>query len=158
MKMMDMIKAMALVGSLGVASGAAPVGVRPMTVVRDLRRGIKEMQLTKEQKTEIRGVLKSHAAEFRQAADRLREARQALNAAVRLEPIDEALIRERAAGTAVAAGDLAVVGAHVRAEVLGLLTDEQRQKAGVLHERLLKDVAGLRQKARALVDERFETE
>ena len=129
--MMDMIKAMALVGSLGVASAAAPAaapaGVRPMTVVRDLRRGIRDMQLTQEQKTEIRGVLKSHAGEFRQAAERLREARQALNAAVRQEPIDEALIRERAAGAAVAAGDLAVVGAHVRAEVIDLLTDEQRR-------------------------------
>jgi Spy/CpxP family protein refolding chaperone len=158
MKMMDMMKVMAFVGGLGVASASAPAGVRPMTVVRDLRRGIKEMHLTKEQKTEIRGVLKSHSGEIRAAAERLWEARRALHEAVRQEPFDEALIRERAAGAAVATGDLAVVGARVRAEVLGLLTDEQRQKADVLQDRLLKDVAGLRQKARALVDERLGTE
>jgi len=156
--MMDMMKVMALVGGLGVASASAPVGVRPMTVVRDLRRGIKEMHLTKDQKTEIRGVLKSHAGEIRDAADRLWQARRALHEAVRQEPFDEGLIRQRAAGAAVATGDLAVVAARVRVEVRGLLTEEQLQKADLLQDRLLKDVAGLRQRARELVDERLGTE
>jgi Spy/CpxP family protein refolding chaperone len=158
MMMTSMVKAVALVAGLGAASGAATVGVRPMTLLLDLHRGIVEMQLTKEQEAGIRGVLKSHRSEIRRAADRVWNARLAVHEAVRQEPLDEALVRRRAAAAAAAAGDLAVIRAHVRAEIRGLLTDDQREKADVLHDRLLKDVDGLRQAARAFVDERLETE
>jgi len=156
--MTGMIKAMALVGGLGVASGAAAVGVRPVTLLLDLQKGIADMQLTQEQKADIRGILKSHRAEVRQAADRAWAARRQVDDAVRQEPLDEALVRRRAAAAADAAGDLALVRAHVRAEVLGRLTDEQRQKAEALHDLVLKDVDGIRQFARAFVDERLDTE
>lgn len=156
--MTSTIKALALVAGLGAASGAATVGVRPLTLLLDLHRGIEEMQLTKEQEAGIRGVLRSHRAEIRQATDRVWDARLAVCDAVRQEPVDEALVRRRAAAASVAAGDLAVIRARVRAEVRGLLTDDQRAKADVLHDLLLKDVAGLRLAARAFVDERLETE
>ena len=156
--MTGMIKAVALVGGLGLASGAATVGTRPLALLLDLRQGIEEMQLTPEQKTGIRDVFKAHRAEVRRAADRVWDARLAVHEAVGREPLDEALIRRRAAAVAAAAGDLAVARARVCAEVRGLLNDEQRVKADALHGRLLKDVAGLRVMARAFVDERLESE
>jgi Spy/CpxP family protein refolding chaperone len=159
MAMTGMIKAVALVGGLGLASGAAAtVGTRPLALLLDFRQGIEEMQLTTEQKGEIRDVFKAHRAEVRRAADRLWDARMAVHEATGREPLDEALIRRRAAAAAAASGDLAVARARVRAEIRGLLNDEQRVKADALHDKLLKDVAGLRDMAREYVDERLESE
>src|SRR6185436_19221375 len=87
MMMTSMVKAVALVAGLGAASGAATVGVRPMTLLLDLHRGIEEMQLTKEQEAGIRGVLRSHSSEVRRAADRVWHARLAVHEAVRQEPL-----------------------------------------------------------------------
>jgi len=158
MMMTGMMKVMALVGGLGMAGGAATAGARPATMFRDVRHGIQQMQLTAEQKTEIRGVLKAHRAEARAAGDRLREAWLAVTEAERQQPLDEALIRQRAADASAAVGDLVVIHAHVRSEIRGLLTDEQRRKADALHDRILEDVSELRQVARAFVERRFETE
>ena len=149
------IKALALAGSLGLA-GTTAVGVAasgPLHRLARIHHEFEQMNLSAEQKHEVHGILRAHKDEARAASDRLWQARQAIDEAVRREPIDEAVIRQRAADAASASVELALLHAKVRGEVRGVLTPEQNAKAEEIHAEIRDGIGELRQMARAFVDE-----
>jgi Spy/CpxP family protein refolding chaperone len=86
------------------------------------------LDLTDDQKTQIKGILKSHATDIEAQLKAGMDAHRALHESIMAEPIDETMIRTRAAELSKVEGDGAVLFAHVRAEVFPLLTDGQKQK------------------------------
>jgi protein CpxP len=94
-----------------------------------LGRMAAELGITDAQRTQIKGVMEQHKAEFQAIRERARTARTELHAAVKTDVVDEALIREKHAAVATIQADMAILGARVRGEVFNLLTPEQQAKA-----------------------------
>jgi Spy/CpxP family protein refolding chaperone len=88
--------------------------------------------------------MSAHQTEFREIGDRLRTARQALDAAITADSLDESAIRSRSAEVAAVEADAAVLRAKVHQEAFGILTAEQQAKA-----RELKAQAQARMQERA---------
>ena len=87
------------------------------------------LNLTDAQKDQLKGVMDSHRDESKGLGDRAMKARQALQAAVMADALDEGLIRARAAELATIESDLAVAHARIHAEVFRILTPEQQAQA-----------------------------
>ena len=102
--------------------GGRPMGPGAFGMLGPIQR----LNLTDAQKDQVKGILDSHAAEFKSLGDRGRAAHDALQAAVNADAVDDAAIRQKSAEVAAVDADMAVTGAHVRAEVLQVLTAEQR--------------------------------
>lgn len=89
----------------------------------------RQLDLSEAQREQVRNVMQSNAAAFKEIGERLRTARQALDAAVTADTLDEAAIRARSAEVATVEADAAVQRAKVHQEVFSLLTAEQQAKA-----------------------------
>jgi protein CpxP len=90
---------------------------------------LRQLDLTDQQREQIRGIVQSHRTDFQQAREKLRTAFEAQRAAADATPPDEATIRSKATDVAAAQADLIVLGTKVRAEVFQVLTPEQQAKA-----------------------------
>jgi len=75
---------------------------------------------------QIRAIAESHKEEWRALVDRERDARMALMAAVTADTMDEATIRQKSAEVAALEADAAVARAHAHAEVVQILSPDQR--------------------------------
>jgi Spy/CpxP family protein refolding chaperone len=104
--------------------GAGRMG--PMGMIRPL---IARLGLTDAQKDQVKAIVQSHAGEFKALGARAASARQALNAAITADTLDDATIRQKSADVAAVDADRAVAGAHLRAEVFQILTDDQKAQA-----------------------------
>ena len=103
---------------------------------RAYRRAVRQLGLSAEQQTRIRGILESHADEILAQRKAGMERRRALRAATLAQPLDEAAIRQRARELSEVRADGAVLFARIRAEVWPILTAEQQEKAtGMLAKR-----------------------
>jgi protein CpxP len=107
----------------GMGPGA-PMGLLPMIG--------RELQLTDAQRDQVKAIADSHRDEWRGLADRARTAHQALDAAVTANTIDETLIRSKSAEVAAIEADMAVARAHAYAEVVQILTSDQKAKLQTL--------------------------
>jgi periplasmic protein CpxP/Spy len=87
------------------------------------------LNLTDAQKDQVKGIMDSHRDESRALGDRAMKARQALQAAVMADAVDEGLIRTRAAELATIESDLAVARARIHAEIFRILTPDQQAQA-----------------------------
>ena len=85
-----------------------------------------QLGLTDAQKDQIKAIADSHKDEWKALADRGRAAHVALDAAITADTVDEALIRQKSAEAAAVEADMAVARAHARAEVLQILTADQK--------------------------------
>jgi len=94
--------------------------------------GLRGLDLTEAQRDQARAVVEQYRPQFEQVGTQARDAHAALRTAVTADGFDEGAIR--AAHVAVAAADveIAVLQARVHADVMNLLTPEQRQKAAEL--------------------------
>jgi protein CpxP len=92
----------------------------------------RELQLTDAQRDQVKTIADSHRDEWRGLADRARTAHQALEAAVTGNAIDENLIRGKSAEVAAVEADMAVARAHAYAEVVQILTADQKAKLQTL--------------------------
>jgi protein CpxP len=101
-----------------------------------LRMGLGQLNLTDQQKEQIRTIAQGHREKVRGFAGQVREARIALREAV-ASGADEAAIRAKSAEIAKVEADLAVFGAGLRKEILGVLTPEQQAKAKELQQQAL---------------------
>lgn len=99
-------------------------------------RMARALELTDDQKAQVRSILKSHAAEIEQRMAAGAAARRALRDAIRTEPVNESAIRAAAAAAGSARADGAVLFARIRAEVLPVLTADQRQKLQAMEEKM----------------------
>jgi Spy/CpxP family protein refolding chaperone len=101
----------------------------PMGLLPRLGR---ELNLTDTQKDQIKAIADTHKDEWKSLAERERAAHQALNALVMADAIDEASIRQKSADVAAVDADAAVMRAHAHAEVLQILTADQRAQLKTL--------------------------
>ena len=92
--------------------------------------------LSADQKSQVKAILRSHAAEIEAQLTASGGARHALHDAIKAQPVDEAGIRARAAEEGVVRANGAVLFARIRAEVLPILTAEQVQKLQTLDEKM----------------------
>jgi protein CpxP len=107
-------------GRGGPKGPGGPMGIMPMLP--------HELQLTASQNDQIKAIADSHRDEWKALADRARAAHAALNSAVTADTLDETTIRARSADVAAVDADMAVARAHANAEIMQLLTSDQKTK------------------------------
>lgn len=138
--MIQRTKVAAVVAALGLALGvgsaawAQPLGPRggEHRGMRGGFAGLRQLDLTDDQRQEVRRIMDLHKAEQQAISQRLREARRAQAEAVRAVPVDEPAVRARSAELAKIETDAAVLRARVHAEIYNVLTPEQQEKAKAL--------------------------
>lgn len=113
-------------GRMGGPGG--PMGMLPM-----LGRAI---DLTDAQKDQIKAIADAHKDEWKAIFDRQRTAREALNAAITADTINDTLVRQKSAEVAAVEADAAVARAHAHAEVVQILTAEQKAQLKDLQTRM----------------------
>jgi len=86
----------------------------------------RQLNLTDAQRDQIKAIVDAHKDEWKALADRERTARLALGDLVNADTIDEAAIRQKSAEVAAVDADAAVARAHAHAEVVQILTAEQK--------------------------------
>jgi Spy/CpxP family protein refolding chaperone len=106
-----------------------------------------EIGLTDTQRDQVKAIADARKDEWKALADRGRAAHDAVNDAVTAEAIDEALIRQKSADAAAVDADMAVARAHAHAEVLQILTVDQKAKVKAMRTEMKKRMEG-RQEAR----------
>lgn len=97
-----------------------PLGMLPMLGRR--------IGLTDAQQDQIKAIADTHAEEWKALAGRGRAAHNALNEAVTADVVNDALIRQKSADASAVDADIAVARAHTYAEVMRILTADQRTK------------------------------
>jgi Spy/CpxP family protein refolding chaperone len=117
---------------------------------------MKELDLTAPQRAQVKGILRSHRQEFQDITERLRSVHEAVKEVAEQDRPDEAAIRERVAAALDPLGDLAVLHARVHHDIHAVLTPEQRQKAGALHEKLREHFEEMRKSMHELGDDWLE--
>ncbi len=96
-----------------------------------------ELDLSAAQRTQVRGILKSHADEILAHVRASMDARRNLQEAVTTQPSpDDAAIRSLAAQIGQVHADGALLIVKIRSEILPILTPDQRQKLASLHARM----------------------
>jgi periplasmic protein CpxP/Spy len=107
---------------------------------------LRALNLTDQQKEQVKGIFAQHKAELQQVRQRIRTAMEAQHAAAQATPPDDAAIRAQATTLAAAQADLAVAMAHIRTEVFAVLTPDQQQKAQELQQQRAQKRAEWEQK------------
>jgi len=130
-----------LIAAAGLVAGRAAGGVLPGGggaggPARHFARIARALDLTDDQKTKIKAVLKTHEAEIEAQLQAGSQARRSLYDAVQSRPPDESLIRNRAADLGRVHGDGAVLLAKIRAEIDPILTDAQKSKIAAFHDKM----------------------
>ena len=90
--------------------------------------GFRGLDLTDEQKAQLKQITDSHAAEFRAVRDKSRAAHDGMQELVTAETIDESAIRAKSAAIAAAEADMLILNAKIRKESMQILTAEQLAK------------------------------
>jgi Spy/CpxP family protein refolding chaperone len=114
-------------GPGGPGRPGGPMGMLPMLG--------RHLNLTDTQRDQIKAIADSHKEEWKALADRERATRQALNALVMADTIDEAAIRQKSAEVAAVNADAAVARAHAHAEVFQILTADQKAQLKALGDK-----------------------
>jgi Spy/CpxP family protein refolding chaperone len=141
---------MALAATLASPAPARSEGL--VGSLRELKKEFRSLDVSDTQKAQMKDIMKSHRAELRAANDRVFAAREAVADAVHQDTVDEALIRQKVQESAKAQADAAVLRARVHAEVRGVLTPEQRQKADGIRTTIQGAIRELRTAVRAFLD------
>jgi protein CpxP len=90
--------------------------------------GFRQLDLTDDQKTQLRTIAESHRDEFRAAGEKARAAHDGMQALVEADTINESAIRAKSAEIAAAEAEVMILNAKVRQESMQVLTAEQQQK------------------------------
>lgn len=119
-----------------LSAGAFPRGLHADFAPRAFGRIARALELSEEQKAQVKSVLRAHASEIEAEMKRALTARRALHDAVIAQPIDEAAIRARAEEVGRSQADGAVLLARIRSEVDPILTPAQRDKIRSFQDRM----------------------
>lgn len=87
---------------------------------------LRELNLTDAQKQQVQDIEARHRDEARQTAERLRTAMTAQRKAIETEPVNDGLIRTATQQLADVQADAAIARAHLRSEILAILTADQK--------------------------------
>jgi protein CpxP len=115
---------------------------------------LRQLDLTDDQRAQVRQVMDSHRDELRAIGERVRAAHRAQRDAVTAAQFDEQAVRTRAAELAAAEADAAVLHAKVHSEVFAVLTPEQQAKAAELKAQREARAQQFRERARQRGQER----
>ncbi len=115
------------VGRMGGPGGPGGIGIP-----------LNRLNLTDAQRDQVKSVVDSHGAELRPLAEKAMTTRRALEQAVTADAIDEGAIRAKAADVATVESDMAVARARVHADILQVLTPDQRAKLKELQAEMEK--------------------
>lgn len=89
---------------------------------------LRELDLTDDQKAQIKSIHQSHQAEFQAAGEKVGAAREGMRKLLEADTLDESAVRAKSVEVAAAEADAAILGAKVRAQTLQVLTSEQLAK------------------------------
>jgi protein CpxP len=128
---------------MGPPDGRPGWGQRAMRGGPLARLGVamRQLDLTEEQRVQVKAIMESHRAEMKALGERRWELRKAVEAAISADTVDPAAIRNAHTELAQAMADGAVLRATIRHEVMQILTPEQKAKAAELkaqHEQRMK--------------------
>jgi len=131
----------AALGAAGLLAGRLSAGAFPRRMHGDFAQHMfgrvsRALDLTDDQKSKIKDVLRSHADEIKTQMQASASARRVLHEAVMAQPTDEGAIRAAAAQVGQTQGDGALLFARIRTEVDPILTPEQKQKIQSFQSRL----------------------
>ena len=98
--------------------------------------GLRQLDLSDAQREQIRTIHESHRDEARQIGERTREAQRALDLATEAGTVDEGDLRAKATALGAAISEGAILRARVNAEILNVLTAEQREKLNEFRARM----------------------
>ena len=87
---------------------------------------LRALNLTDAQKQQVQDVESRHRDEAQQIGERLRTAMEAQRTAMETEPVNDGLIRTATQQLAEVEADAAIARAHLRSEILAILTADQR--------------------------------
>ena len=86
------------------------------------------LDLSDDQRAQLRKIRESHQSEFKAVGEKLRAARDGMRTLIEADAINEQAIRSKRADVAAAEADVAILNAKVRAESQQILTAEQQAK------------------------------
>ena len=115
---------------------------------------LRQLDLTDEQRAQVRQVMESHRDELRAVGERVMAAHRAQEDAVTAPQFDEQVIRAKSAELAAVEADAAVLRAKLHSEVFALLTPEQQAKAAELKTQREAEAQQFRDRAREWMKER----
>lgn len=113
-------------GMMGGPRGRGPGG--PMGGPLGFGPGFRELDLTDDQKAQMKSIADSHRDEIRAADEKVGAARDGMRGLIDGDSINEAAIRAKSAEIAAAEAELLILNAKIRQESLQVLTSEQQQK------------------------------
>lgn len=87
---------------------------------------VQRLGLTDAQKDQVKAIMGSHSADFKTLGAQAATARKALEQAMLIDPVNDAAVQSASADLAIVESQMAVAGAHVRAEIFQILTDAQK--------------------------------
>jgi protein CpxP len=90
--------------------------------------GFRGLDLTDDQKEQLKKIAESHQAEFKAIGEKTRAAHEGMRALMDAETIDESAIRAKSQEVAAAQADAMILNAKVRKESLQVLTADQLAK------------------------------
>lgn len=97
--------------------------------------GFRQLDLTDDQKAQLKQIADSHRDEFKAAGEKVRAAREGLRGLLDAEAIDENAIRAKSQEIAAADAEVMILGSKVRQQSLQVLTSEQQAKLKELREK-----------------------
>jgi protein CpxP len=112
-------------GGPGMRGPGGPMGFGP---------GFRELDLTDDQKTQLKSIADSHRDEFKAAGEKARTVHEGIQALLEADSIDEAAIRAKSVEAASVEADMLILNAKVRKESLQVLTSEQQAKLKELRD------------------------
>jgi periplasmic protein CpxP/Spy len=112
----------------GPGGPGGPIGMLPMLG--------REINLTDAQRDQIKAIADSHKDDWKAIFDRERTAREALNAAITADAVNDALVRQKSAEVAAVEADAAVARAHAYAEVSQILTADQKARLKEMRQQM----------------------
>lgn len=116
-----------------------------------MRRGLAQLDLTDQQKLQVKVIVQGHKDDLKRFAERAQQARRAVGGAIASDA-DETTIRSKSDDLSKAQADLAVFGAKLRKDVLATLTPEQRDKAKTLRLKALDRADRFIERRKKLLD------
>ena len=105
-------------GAMGGPMGG-PMGIGP---------GFRRLDLTDDQKAQLKQIVESHRDEFRAAGEKVRAAREGMRTLMDSDTIDENAIRAKSQEIAAAEAEVMILNARVRQQSMQMLTAEQLAK------------------------------
>ncbi len=128
------IAALLTTGTAALAQGGfgggprqgGPGGPPPFGRMGGMGLPLRELNLTDAQQQQVKDIQGQHRDAARQIGERLRTAMEAQRKAIETEPVNDGLIRTMTQQLADVEADAAIERAHVRSEIVAILTPDQQ--------------------------------